>query len=383
MVIILFSFKMFFTFTSGARQFIMMKNNYYAVIMAGGIGSRFWPKSRMTFPKQFIDILGTGKSLLQLTYERLARFLPPEHVYVITNADYVKIVRKQLPDLEEAQIVGEPVRKNTAPCIAYISYKIQAICPEAVTLITPSDHLVLQPEAYIDTCMKALKFAEKHDALVTLGIVPTRPDTGYGYIQFEEESKNDAVYRVKTFTEKPSLDIAQKFVKSGDFLWNSGIFIWNTNTILRAFEKHLPDIAEAFHTDQAIYNTDKEKRFIKKAYELCPNISIDYGIMEKADNVYVIPSEFGWSDLGTWQSLYERYEKDYLGNAVSGKNVMIFDASNNMIMVPDEKLVVIQDLENFIIVDTGSVLLICPRHKEQDIKMITAEVKKLKGEQYL
>jgi mannose-1-phosphate guanylyltransferase len=360
-----------------------MNNNYYVAIMAGGIGSRFWPKSRAAYPKQFLDILGLGRTLLQMTYDRFERFIPKENIYIVTNADYVKIVKKQLPELADNQILGEPVRKNTAPCVAYISHKINAANPNAVMIVAPSDHLVLNTDGYIDVSNKALRFVEKNDALVTLGIVPTRPDTGYGYIQYDEESKNGSVYKVKTFTEKPTLEIAKRFLKSGDFLWNAGIFIWNVKAIMNAFALHQPDIAEAFNAEAEVYNTDKEKRFIRKAYELCPSISIDYGIMEKSDNVFVIPSEFGWSDLGTWQSLHERYEKDYLGNAVSGKNVMIFDSSNNMIMVPDEKLVVLQGLEDYIVVDTGDALLVCQRDKEQEIKQMTAEIKKLKGEQYL
>jgi len=358
-------------------------NNHYVAIMAGGIGSRFWPKSRTAYPKQFLDILGLGRTLIQMTYDRFTRFIPKENIFIVTNADYVKIVKKQLPELADSQILGEPVRKNTAPCVAYISNKIHKLNPNAVMIVAPSDHLVLNTDAYIEISNKAIDFAAKNDALVTLGIVPSRPDTGYGYIQYDEESSKENVFKVKTFTEKPTLEIAKKFLKSGDFLWNAGIFIWNVKSVINAFNKHQPDIAEAFSTQADIYNSDKEKKFIKKAYELSPNISIDYGIMEKSDNVYVIPSEFGWSDLGTWQSLYERYEKDYLGNAVSGKNVMIFDSSNNMIMVPDEKLVVLEGLENYIVVDTGDSLLVCQRNKEQEIKQMTAEIKKLKGEQYL
>jgi mannose-1-phosphate guanylyltransferase len=243
--------------------------------------------------------------------------------------------------------------------------------------------LILNTDTFVETTLKALSFAEKNDALVTLGMVPTRPDTGYGYIQHEETGKEANLLKVKTFTEKPDLELAKNFLKSGDFLWNAGIFIWNLQSVLKAFKIHQVDIYDAFTEAKDIYNTKAEKTFIKKAFEMCPNISIDYAIMEPSDNVYVIPADFGWSDLGTWQSLYERYEKDYIGNAVSGKNVMIFEASNNMIMVPEEKLVVVQGLENYIIVDTGSELLICQREKEQEIKQITAEIKKLKGEQYL
>jgi mannose-1-phosphate guanylyltransferase len=362
-----------------------MKNNenYYVAIMAGGVGSRFWPKSKASYPKQFLDILGLGRTLIQMTYDRFAKFIPKENIYVVTNADYVDIVKKQLPELDGNQILGEPIRKNTAPCIAYITNKVNKINPNAIMVVAPSDHLILNTDTFVETTLKALSFAEKNDALVTLGMVPTRPDTGYGYIQHEETGKEANLLKVKTFTEKPDLELAKNFLKSGDFLWNAGIFIWNLKSVLKAFKNHQVDIYDAFTEAKDIYNTKAEKTFIKKAFEMCPNISIDYAIMEPSDNVYVIPADFGWSDLGTWQSLYERYEKDYIGNAVSGKNVMIFEASNNMIMVPEEKLVVVQGLENYIIVDTGSELLICQREKEQEIKQITAEIKKLKGEQYL
>jgi mannose-1-phosphate guanylyltransferase len=362
-----------------------MKNNenYYVAIMAGGVGSRFWPKSKASYPKQFLDILGLGRTLIQMTYDRFAKFIPKENIYVVTNADYVDIVKKQLPELDGNQILGEPIRKNTAPCIAYITNKVNKINPNATMVVAPSDHLILNTDAFVETTLKALSFAEKNDALVTLGMVPTRPDTGYGYIQHEETGKEENLLKVKTFTEKPDLELAKNFLKSGDFLWNAGIFIWNLQSVLKAFKNHQIDIYDAFTEAKDIYNTKAEKTFIKKAFEMCPNISIDYAIMEPSDNVYVIPADFGWSDLGTWQSLYERYEKDYLGNAVSGKNVMIFEASNNMVMVPEEKLVVLQGLENYVVVDTGDALLICQREKEQEIKQMTAEIKKLKGEQYL
>ncbi len=360
----------------------MNKNNYVA-IMAGGIGSRFWPKSRVKYPKQFLDILGKGRTLLQMTYDRFLKICPPENIFIVTNQDYVSIVKKQLPELNEEQIMGEPSRKNTAPCVAYACSKIQALNPKANIVVAPSDHIVSNTHVFSDVILNALKFSEKNDALITLGIIPTRPDTGYGYIQFEEEKKNGEVFKVKTFTEKPTLDIAKKFVKSGEFLWNSGIFIWTAESILNAFRKLQPDISEVFQQGSEIYNTKKEKAFIKKAYELCSSISIDYAIMEKSDNVYTIPSDFGWSDLGTWQSLHEKYDKDYLGNAVSGNNVMVFDASQCMIMAPENKLVVLQGLEGYCVIDTGDALLICQREKEQEIKQMTAEIKRLKGDEFL
>lgn len=361
-----------------------MENNYVA-IMAGGIGSRFWPKSRVGYPKQFIDILGLGESLIQMTYKRFLNVCPKENIFIVTNEMYADIVREQLPDLAENQILKEPLRRNTAPCVAYVANKIKAINPNANMVVAPSDHLVMKEEAFTQVINKSLSFVAENDSLVTLGIVPTRPDTGYGYIQYQDgESAAEEVYKVKLFTEKPSLDIAKQFIKSGDFLWNAGIFVWNVNTIISAFDNHLHDIYEIFNEGEGLYNTEKEAAFINMAYTRCTNISIDYGVMEKAANVNVIPADIGWSDLGTWQSLYEHYDKDYLKNAVSGEQVMVVDASNCMVMAPDDKLVVLQGLDNFCVIDTGDVLLICKRDKEQEIKQITADVKKRKnGERFL
>jgi mannose-1-phosphate guanylyltransferase len=360
-----------------------MSKNYVA-IMAGGIGSRFWPKSRVAYPKQFIDILGIGKSLLQLTYDRFLENVPKERIFIVTNADYEHIVKQQLPDLADHQILKEPLRRNTAPCIAYVSSKIYNIDPQANIVVAPSDHLVMNTPEFTRIINKALDHVSKNNDLLTLGIVPTRPDTGYGYIQYDEGDEAEGFFKVKTFTEKPDLELANQFISSGDFLWNSGIFIWNAKAILAAFNKHLHDVYEVFHEGNSVYNTPKEQEFINQAYTMCTNISIDYGVMEKADSVRVIPSDFGWSDLGTWQSLYEQYPKDYLDNAVSGKQVMIVDAKECMVMVPNEKLVVLQGLEGYCVVDTGDTLLICQRDQEQAIKQYTAEIKKLKdGEKFL
>lgn len=362
-----------------------MENNYVA-IMAGGIGSRFWPESRVSYPKQFIDILGIGKSLIQMTYERFLEVCPKENIFVVTNEMYGDIVKEQLPELSDNQILREPLRRNTAPCVAYVSAKIKALNPNANIVVAPSDHLVMQQADFTKAINKALDFVQNNNALLTLGIVPTRPDTGYGYIQYKEDDSSGEkdIFPVKTFTEKPTLEIAKQFLKSGDFLWNSGIFIWNVNSILDAFNNHLHDIYEVFQEGEKLYNTDGEQNFINIAYTRCTNISIDYGIMEKAENVFVIPSDFGWSDLGTWQSLYEHYEKDYLKNAVSGDKVMVVDARNCMVMAPKDKLVVLQGLDGYCVLDTGDALLICERDKEQDIKQYTADVKKMKdGEKYL
>ncbi len=355
----------------------------YVAIMAGGVGSRFWPKSRDNMPKQFLDILGTGKTLLQTTWDRFRKIVPEENIYILTNEKYTDTVREQLPGIRAEQIIGEPLRKNTAPCIAYFSHKIMALDPKACMVVAPSDHLVIREKEFVRVIGDGLKYVAENNCLLTLGIHPTRPDTGYGYIQFNEDSGNHGTYRVKTFTEKPDLELAKKFLASGDFLWNSGIFIWNGNTIIRALKKYLPEVCDNFSQGKRLYNTEREAEFVREAYSTCPSISIDYGVMEKATNVRVIPAQFGWSDLGTWASLYEHYPKDYYGNAVSGKKVMIYDASNCMVMVPDQKLVVLQGLDNFIVVDTEDALLICEKTQEQKIKAILADIKSKKLGNYL
>jgi mannose-1-phosphate guanylyltransferase len=353
----------------------MNKNNYVA-IMAGGIGSRFWPASRSAKPKQFLDILDTGKSLIRSTFERYLEICPIENIFVLTNLDYVGLVREQIPELKDDQILGEPMRKNTAPCIAYVSYKIHKRNKDANIIVAPSDHIILNEKAYLDTSLKALDFVSRNDALVTLGILPSRPDTGYGYIQFLEPPVEDGIHKVKTFTEKPDMQTAKIFISSGEFLWNAGIFIWSVESILDAFEELLPDVNDAFKEVSDEINTNAEPFAIKKAFGHCPSISIDFGIMEKARNVYVLPSDFGWSDLGTWASLHAEKEKDGNQNAVSGDLVKLYESSNNMISVPKNKLVVIQGLENYIVVDTGDVLLICDKDQEQSIKSITQDLKK-------
>jgi mannose-1-phosphate guanylyltransferase len=358
-------------------------NNNYAAIMAGGIGSRFWPASRTAKPKQFLDILGTGKTLLQATYDRFLKICPADQIYILTNADYVELVQQQLPDLKPDQILAEPARKNTAPCIAYAAYKIAGQNPDANIIVAPSDHIILQEEEFVRIANHALDFAATHEALCTLGIVPSRPDTGYGYIQFIEEAIEEGIHKVKTFTEKPNRTTAEQFVASGEFLWNAGIFIWNVKSIQTALQKYLFEVSDAFEDVKEFFNTDKEKAAIEKAFAECPNISIDFGIMEKAENVYVLPADFGWSDLGTWASLYAEKEKDYLQNAVAGKQVVIYDASQNIIHVPDHKMVVIQGLENFIVVDSEDVLLICSKDQEQKIKEFTHNIKMNRGDRYL
>lgn len=358
-------------------------SNHYVAIMAGGIGSRFWPMSRESRPKQFLDILGVGQTLLQATYERFKKICPQDNIYILTNERYRDVVKEQLVGIKDEQILGEPMRKNTAPTIAYFSEKIAKLDPTANTVIAPSDHLVLDESAFLQYIENALHFTTQHEALVTLGIKPSRPDTGYGYIQYHEEQEHSGVFKVKTFTEKPNLELAKTFLKSGDFLWNAGIFIWNVQSILKAFAQHLPDTYEIFEEGRSYYNTEQEGAFIQKAFSMCSNISIDYGVMEKAENVFVIPSSFGWSDLGTWASLYANLERDYLGNAVSGDAVIVHDATDCMIHANPGKLVVVQGLKNYVVVDTNDVLLIFKKDKEQELKQLVAGVKRNKGERYL
>ncbi|MEZ4886792.1 MAG: mannose-1-phosphate guanylyltransferase [Chitinophagales bacterium] len=363
----------------------MDNNNFYVAIMAGGIGSRFWPQSRVHRPKQFLDILGTGKTLIQMTYERFAKIVPEDHIYIITGEMYVEEMKKQLPTIQDFQIVAEPARRNTGPCVAYIAYKLAAINPNATFIVAPSDHLILEADAFAAHIHKALNFAANKDALVTLGIKPHRPDTGYGYIQYDEDKQVDELYKVKTFTEKPNLELAEAFLKSGDFLWNSGIFIWHVQHIIASFRNYASEINELFEVGvkEAVYNTDKETDFVHKTYSLCKNISIDYAVMEHAENVYVLPSSFGWNDLGTWTSLWENHDKDYFGNAVEGENVMLYDTQNCVVMAPNQKMVVLQGVKGLCVVDTEDVLMICKMKDEQKIKQINADIKDTKGTLYL
>lgn len=363
-----------------------MNKNNYALIMAGGVGSRFWPVSRTEFPKQFIDFFGVGKTLIQSTYDRFRQICLPENIFIVTNEIYVELIKKQLPELAPNQILAEPMMRNTAPCIAYGSMKIAEINPDAVIVVAPSDHTIAQLPEFVSAINQSLEAAARHNALLTLGIKPNRPDTGYGYIQYEEKvlAADTAIHKVKTFTEKPNLELAQSFIQSGDFLWNAGIFIWSAKAINKAFEKHLPEMYEIFQQGKVFYNTANEIQFIANAYLQCTNISIDFGIMEKAANVYVLPADFGWSDLGTWASIYEMAEKDYVGNAViPSEKVMMYNSSNCMVNVPKDKLVILQDLHNYIVVESNHILLICPRSEEQNVKNITADVKAKFGTKYI
>lgn len=360
-----------------------MNKNHYVVIMAGGIGTRFWPMSRTNFPKQFLDILNIGKTLIQTTFDRFSSFIPLENIYVVTSEEYVNIVKKQLPQLPLQNILAEPSRKNTAPCIAYISFKLQLIDPNALLIVAPSDHLISDNIAFTKVCFEALAFVNKHNAFITLGINPTYPNTGYGYIQYEQPAVVHNVYKVKTFTEKPNLELAKTFISSGEFLWNAGIFVWQVKNILLAFEKFLPEIHDLFSSQKEKFNTPDEEKALQQIYPFSTSISIDFGIMEKADNVYVIPSSFGWSDLGTWNSAYENLKKDNHDNAVATSNVMLMDTKNSIVHAPENKLVVLQGLTDYIIVDTEDVLLICKKEKEQEIKEYVSDVKRHKGDKYL
>ena len=363
-----------------------MNKNNYALIMAGGVGSRFWPVSRTEFPKQFIDFFGVGKTLIQSTYDRFTQICPPENIFIVTNEIYIDIIKSQLPALSANQILAEPIMRNTAPCIAYGSMKIAEINPNAVIVVAPSDHTIANQDGFIQAINQSLEAASANNCLLTLGIKPNRPDTGYGYIQYENEvlATDDAIHKVKTFTEKPNLELAQSFLQSGDFIWNAGIFIWSAKAINKAFEKHLPDMHDIFQQGKMFYNTQNEVEFIANAYLQCTNISIDFAIMEKADNVYVLPADFGWSDLGTWASIYEMADKDYVGNAIiPSKQVMMFDSSNCMVNVPKEKLVILQGLHDYIVVESNNTLLICPRSEEQNVKNITADVKAKFGNKFI
>jgi len=343
--------------------------------MAGGIGSRFWPMSTAERPKQFLDILGVGRTLIQQTYDRFANICPRENIYVVTNETYKDLVIEQL-QINPEQVIAEPLRRNTAPCIAYASFKIAALNPEANLIVAPSDHLILNQPEFENIIGLALNQAMAEDCLITLGIKPSRPDTGYGYIQFIEANKEESILvkKVKTFTEKPDLKLAEEFLQSGDFYWNGGIFIWTAKSIMNALEGLLPEVYNLFKEGEGKYNTAEEVAFIDDAYERCKNISIDYGVMEKAENVYVVLSDFGWSDLGTWGSLYDNLSKADGGNAVVGKNVFMYNSSNCIVNIPDDKLVILQGLEDYIVVQSENTLLICKKADEQKIKDMVSDV---------
>ncbi|PCJ28815.1 MAG: mannose-1-phosphate guanylyltransferase [Flavobacteriales bacterium] len=358
-----------------------MNTDNYCIIMAGGIGSRFWPMSRIQHPKQFIDILGTGETLIQQTYNRFKKICPEENIYIVTNEIYKNITKEQLTGITDEQIICEPTMRNTAPCIAYANYKIAAKNPNANIIVAPSDHLILKEDEFVRVMEMALEHASKTDCLLTLGITPSRPDTGYGYIQFIEENDTE-IKQVKTFTEKPDLETAKQFIASGDFCWNSGMFIWSLKSIQTAFETLLPEMDNIFKNGLGKYNTSEEYDFIQKAYVTCESISIDYGIMEKSEDVFVISANIGWSDLGTWGSIYTHLPLDKNNNAVVGKNVMMYDSANNIVNVPQDKLVVLQGLKDYIIVESDNILLVCKKEEEQKIKQFVADIKETKDKKF-
>ena len=348
-----------------------MKNNYVA-IMAGGIGSRFWPASSEDKPKQFLDILGIGKSLLRLTYERFLSFFPEENIFIVTNKRYNSLVNEQIPELSSNQIINEPSRNNTAPSVAYTAFKIQDLNPDANIVMAPSDHVILKEEEFKNHILNALDFASNNDALITLGILPTRPDTGYGYIELSEKNNNSGfeIFKVKSFREKPDLSTAKTYLESKKYLWNAGIFIWSAKSILSSMEKHAPGVYNKLNAAKGIYNTAKEIAFIEENYPLTTKISIDFAVMEKAQNIYTIPADIAWSDLGTWNSLHAFSKKDENQNVVIGGKSSLINSSNNIIKISPDKKVITKDLNDFIVIDENNTLLIYPKSKEQEIKDI-------------
>lgn len=358
-------------------------NNTYCIIMAGGIGSRFWPLSRDSRPKQFLDILGTGRTFLQQTYDRLSQIIPTENFVVVTCYRYVNLVLEQLPQLKKEQVLPEPLRRNTAPCIAYATYKIRAKNPDAVFIVAPSDHIILKESEFLLQVKNGLRFVQENNALVTFGIKPNRPETGYGYIQVDKKhdfENLDNLYKVKVFAEKPDIEMARVFIDSGEFYWNSGIFIWTAQSIIEAFETHLENVSSLFEKGNKLYNTPDEVHFIKKTYSECQSISVDYGVMEKARNVYVLTADFGWSDLGTWNTLYQCREKDETGNVINGDNILIYDTQNCIINISNEKVAVLQGLDGYIVAESNDTLMICRRENEQQIKKFVTDVRMKKGD---
>ena len=356
-----------------------MENNY-VVIMCGGVGTRFWPFSRTNNPKQFHDVLGTGRTLLQQTADRFEGVCPQENVYVVTSDSYVDLIKEQLPFLTDEQILTEPCRKNTAPCVAYACYKIHKQNPDANIVVAPADHIILKEEAFKTRILTAIEETATNQNIVTLGITPTRPDTGYGYIQFERQDESE-VHPVLRFREKPNLELAQVFVASGTYVWNAGIFIWTAKAIKQAFETHSPELAAIFEGGMDKYYTESEKAFINEVYPTCEGISIDYAIMEKADNVSVVLGDIGWSDLGTWKSLYEVSDKDDNQNVFDG-NVMSFEVRNSIVKTPKDRLVVVQGLDGYIVAEYNNVLMICEKDQEQQVKNFVAEAGK-RGEEFV
>ena len=362
-----------------------MKKNYYAVLMAGGVGSRFWPVSTTEHPKQFHDMLGAGVTLLQKTFQRLSSFIPAENILILTNEGYGDLVMDQLPGISEEQIVKEPCMRNTAPCILYAAMKIHKMNPEAVMLVAPSDHWIEEEEKFAQDVQICFDKCQGKDIICTFGIVPTFPNTGFGYIEYNKEDADDwenGLKRVSQFREKPDYKTAKEYIEQGNFLWNAGIFMWSVSTIINAFKRYQPDQYDLFNQGVEFYNTQKEKEFIEAHYPKADNISIDYAILERANDIYVLPASFDWNDLGTWGSLYEKLDKDRNENALVNAQLMSINSAHNIVRTASGKLVVIEDLNDYIIVDKDDVLLIMPKSKEQEIKSVLANVKEQFGDQY-
>lgn len=354
----------------------MAQKNNHLVIMAGGVGSRFWPMSTAEKPKQFIDVLGVGKTLLQLTVERFNKLVSPENIWVVTNQKYVDIVREQLPEMPAENILCEPCRRNTAPCIAYVSWRIKSKDPKANIVVTPSDHIVMNTQEFQRVIKECMNFTAESDAIVTLGMKPTRPETGYGYIQADLSAsslRNKGIFRVDSFREKPDLKTAEQYIKKNYYFWNAGIFIWNVSTIVNAFRIYQPKMNKIFEQMLPIYGTPQEQEAINEKFPQCENISVDYAIMEKAEEIFVCPADFGWSDLGTWGSLQTQSKRDIYGNALIGENISVFETHNCMIHTTQEKKVVVQGLDGYIVAENNDTLLICKLSEEQRIKQFSGE----------
>lgn len=358
------------------------REHRYCVIMCGGIGSRFWPYSREGWPKQFIDFMGTGRTLLQMSYDRMLALVPKENIFIATNVQYAEMVKKELPDLPDQQMLLEPTRRNTAPCIAWAAHHIYALDPNAAMAVVPSDHLITREREFDQSILRGFEFVESRNALLTLGVKPTRPETGYGYIQIGKEIE-PGISTVKTFTEKPDLELAKVFVQSGEFFWNAGIFLWKASDILESFRMHAPEVARIFDSGEGIYGTPAEQAFIERAFPTCVNISIDYAVMEKSKQVCVECVEFGWNDLGTWSTLFDHSPKNSQGNVMQNCNVLAYNSTGNIFAVSGDKLVVVDGLQDFIVADAGDVLLICPKSHEQSIKQMVNDVRMNFGEKYL
>ena len=354
----------------------MAYTNNHLVIMAGGVGSRFWPMSTTSKPKQFIDVLGVGRSLLQLTFDRFDGVCPPENVWVVTNSKYKELIKEQLPEIPEGNILCEPCRRNTAPCIAYVSWRIKAKDRNANIVVSPSDHIVMDTAEFRRVIKQSLKFTGETDAILTLGMKPTRPETGYGYIQADLSSsspRNSEIFRVDSFREKPDLETAQKYIKNKSYFWNAGIFIWSVSTIVNAFRIYQPALSKVFESLLPVYGTEREQEEIDKRFPECESISVDYAIMEKAEEIFVCPADFGWSDLGTWGSLLAQTKKDLYGNGIIGSNIELFDTHNSIIHTLGKKKVVVEGLDGYIVAEEDDRLLICRLSEEQRIKQFSGE----------